>query len=612
MRLTFLRRQTGRLGFRITFLLALALLPLALLSAVQTITLTREAQSRAEAAILGDTVRLASPVMQHLMRAQGAAATLASAIAEVDANGPECHKVLSRFAQSNPLYSMIGYIPKSGLMTCSADGSSFDFAKNKNFQDAINDPNPSFEVSAQGPVSRTAVLAVISPVTHSDGNRVGIVALAIPQHALEVSQAGAASSSNAPKELKLFTFDNEGNVLTSTNGIKQDQGFLPRDRALKALVGDRALAFTAQDNQGQKRIFAVVPIVVGKIYALSSWPGNYGQGEGMLSRLPPIVLPALMAIVSLFAAWMAAEHLVLRHIRRLQHAIRAFASGSRIVPIRGHATAPLEIAEVEDSFERMTETILRDEAELEDAIHQKEVLLREVHHRIKNNLQLIASIMNLQMRRETSPQVKGIMKNLQDRVMSLATIHRGLYLTSGVSDVRADELLSGIINQVLSFSTTDERRFNVETDIADILLTPDQAVPLSLLLTEALTNAMKYAGSGTGGARPELEVSLTREAGEGALLRLSNTLPTTGNGLDAPPGGEPSGFGSHLIRAFAQQLGGTVSAAPQDGHYVLELRFAVAPLSRAEENAPPGGEESGLSRQTRGTEIAGVAPARKI
>ncbi|KDB05599.1 hypothetical protein U879_00680, partial [Defluviimonas sp. 20V17] len=446
MSMAALRRLTGRLGFRITFLLALALLPLALLSAVQTISLASEAQSRAEAAILGDTVRLAAPVLQHLLRAQGAAATLASAIAKVDNDTARCSEILSRFAQANPLYSMVGYIPSDGLMTCSADGRTHDFANDPGFQDAISDPNPTFEVTPKGAVSDSAVLAVISPVTHRDGQRSGIISLAIPQHALEVSQAGIKTATGIPNSLRLFTFDSGGNMLTSTNGIKADQGYLPVDRSLKALAGHRSTAFTGRDALGRKRIFAVVPIVVNKLYALSSWPGDYGRGTGMLSQLPPIVLPALMAIVSLFAAWMAAERLVLRHIRRLRHAIRAFASGSRVVPVKGRGHAPLEIAEVEDSFERMTETILRDEADLEDAVHQKEVLLREVHHRIKNNLQLIASIMNLQMRREKSPEVKAIMKNLQDRVMSLATIHRGLYLTSGVSDVRADELLAGIVN----------------------------------------------------------------------------------------------------------------------------------------------------------------------
>ncbi|WP_233192735.1 sensor histidine kinase [Acidimangrovimonas sediminis] len=610
-----------------------------MLSAVQTLTLSHEAQSRAEAAILGDTVRVASPVLQHILRAQGAAATLASAVSEVDNDPGKCHEILSRFARANPLYTLVGFIPTNGVMTCSGSGLTHDFTGSSNFRDAIKEPGPTFEVNHEGPVSGTGVLVVVNPVEHSDGRRSGIIVLSIPQHALEVSQAGAADSSGVPPSLRLFTFDSDGNVLTSTKGYEKDKRYLPRDRALKTLAGDRSIAFTATDANGHRRIFAVVPIVVGKLYALSSWPGSYGQGEGALTRLPPLILPALMAIVSLFAAWMAAEVLVLRHIRRLRHAIRAFASGSRVVPLPGKGAAPLEIREVEESFERMTETILRDEAELEDAVHQKEVLLREVHHRIKNNLQLIASIMNLQMRREKSPEVKGIMKNLQDRVMSLATIHRGLYLTSGVSDVRADELLSGIVNQVLSFSTGDERRFEVETDFADILLTPDQAVPLSLLLTEALTNAMKYAGAAAPGAEPKLSVSLTREAGTGARLLVENSLPEDiPDAEEAPPALDgPSGFGSHLIRAFAQQLGGKMETGQSDGTYRLDLQFSVTPLTRGEagsssaaEEQPPAGppsapesrpdaptassttEEADRARlRASAADISGVFPRRK-
>lgn len=576
-----LRRLTDRLGFRITFLLALALLPLAVLSAVQTVSLAREAQSRSEAAILGNTVRVAAPVLQHILRAQGAAKTLASAIAEVAGDAAQCREVMARFARNNPFYSLVAFVPDSGKVTCSGDGKSYDFSHDDGFLSAIKTPRTSFEVSTMGAVSGVAVLSVIYPVIDGLGHRVGIVSLSIPQHALEAALAGAAAASGNP-HLRLFTFDGKGNVLTSTNGIDQDRPYLPLSGALSALAGVKSTAFTSWAQDGHRRIFAVVPIVVGKLYALSSWPETAAR-VGMINRLPPVVLPALMAIVSLFAAWMAAESLVLRHVRRLRHNIRAFASGSRLVPPSGRDRAPLEIRDLEDNFTRMTETILRDEAELENAVHQKEVLLREVHHRIKNNLQLIASIMNMQMRRETSGHVKAMMKNLQDRVMSLATIHRGLYQTTGVTDVHADELLRDIVGQVVSFSTGPGRRFKVKTDFADLMLTPDQAVPLSLLLTEALTNAMKYGGSADG--VPELSVSLLRDGEESAVLRLSNSLAP-----DAPPPdeAESSGFGSQLINAFARQLGGELTTRREDGRYRLELRFTVTPLSDAEARRDAG------------------------
>ncbi|TMV77293.1 hypothetical protein FGG78_27420, partial [Thioclava sp. BHET1] len=136
-----LRRLADKLGFRITFLLALALLPLALLSAVQTVSLSDQAQSRAEAAILGDTVRVAAPVLQHILRAQGSAATLASAVAQLGTDPEQCRNILEQFALNNPLYSLVAFIPPSGKMDCSGSGQNYDFSNSAGFKDAIADPN---------------------------------------------------------------------------------------------------------------------------------------------------------------------------------------------------------------------------------------------------------------------------------------------------------------------------------------------------------------------------------------------------------------------------------------------------------------------------------------
>ena len=111
--------------------------------------------------------------------------------------------------------------------------------------------------------------------------------------------------------------------------------------------------------------------------------------------------------------------------------------------------APGELVELADAYGMMVDTILQDEAEMEDMVHQKEVLLREVHHRVKNNLQLIASIMNMQMRQARTLEARDLMKSLHDRVMSLATVHRGLYQTSGLTDVRANELMDDILRQLV-------------------------------------------------------------------------------------------------------------------------------------------------------------------
>jgi two-component sensor histidine kinase len=313
------------------------------------------------------------------------------------------------------------------------------------------------------------------------------------------------------------------------------------------------------------------------------------------ATFPPWVLPVLMWVVSLGVAWIAAERLVSNPIRRLRNSITSFAGGGRVVGAVDVAGAPLEIREVAEAYERMTETILHDEAELEDMVHQKEVLLREVHHRVKNNLQLIASILNMQMRQARSPEARAMMRTLQDRVMSLATVHRGLYQTSGLADIRTDELLPEIVRQVLNLGTGPGRRFEVRTSFDELHLTPDQAVPLSLLLTELLTNALKYGGTEPGGM-PVLEISLGRSEGGAAELRVANTVAAEGSPATDPA--EGTGLGAQLADAFAHQLGGTLERRIEDGVFAVSLRFEVIPLDSAEarrsspegQDTPGGGE----------------------
>ena len=285
-----------------------------------------------------------------------------------------------------------------------------------------------------------------------------------------------------------------------------------------------------------------------------------------------------MWLASLLVAWLAAEHQALRHIRALRRSIIAFAGGSRTVDPPDLLHAPNELRDVGDAYERLVDSVLHDAAELEDTVHQKEVLLREVHHRVKNNLQLIASIMNIQMRKAVSPEAKLLVKGLHDRVMSLATVHRELYQTTGLTDVRADELLAMIVAQVLRMGSTPGQQIETTTDFDPIRLTPDQAVPLSLILTEALTNVLKHAGRGEDG-RIWLTVSLRQVEDGRAVLRVTNSLRAGPAEAVAAPDVDSTNLGEQLLAAFAMQLNGDLSAASEDGEFRVKLDFPVRELN---------------------------------
>lgn len=566
-------RFADRIGFRFAFLLAVALLPLGVISMVQSAAVLREAAARSEAALTGETMRASENEVHLIQRAQGSAAALSQVIKPL-LNTPEaCTDALQAVLRESQAYSLVGYIPVSGVMTCSSSATTEDLSSSQRVAEAMSAMRPMLQTSPMGMLSQTAVVMITHPVFGPQGDLLGVILVSLPHDGL-IARATLSPELNPPV---LMTFNQEGMVLTSSVGLERVEEMLPRDRALKALAGDSDLSFTAETGSGSQRVFSVVPIIPGTLYALGSWDKD--TGNWVTRAAPAALLPALMWIACLMVAWLASERLMTRHIRSLRGAITAFSGGSRALDKHDFSAAPFEIRQLAEAFDRMTDTILHDEAELEDMVHQKEVLLREVHHRVKNNLQLIASIMNMQMRQARTPEAKGLMKGLQDRVMSLATIHRGLYQTTGLTDIRADELLSDIVRQVVNLATGPGRRIEVHTDFGDLRLTPDQAVPLSLLLTEALTNAMKYAGA-SDGRIPRLDVSLHREGAVAAVLVVTNTVGARQQAAETMDVG--TGLGAQLLSGFAQQIGGQVEVTDTDDIHRLSVTFDVRPLTEAE------------------------------
>ncbi|MFN4102661.1 MAG: histidine kinase dimerization/phosphoacceptor domain -containing protein, partial [Pararhodobacter sp.] len=143
----------------------------------------------------------------------------------------------------------------------------------------------------------------------------------------------------------------------------------------------------------------MVPIIPGVVYALGSWP----RSTLGWAQLSPILFPVLMLLVGLAVAFGAVNALVIRYIKRLKANLDEFAHSRRIVPLSSRPGLPKELAEIDQAWTQLATQLVQDEAELENMVHEKNVLLKEIHHRVKNNLQLIASIVNLKIRRATSP-----------------------------------------------------------------------------------------------------------------------------------------------------------------------------------------------------------------
>ncbi|WP_455241048.1 histidine kinase dimerization/phosphoacceptor domain -containing protein [Methanothermobacter tenebrarum] len=130
---------------------------------------------------------------------------------------------------------------------------------------------------------------------------------------------------------------------------------------------------------------------------------------------------------------------------------------------------------------------------LQQSLHEKEALLREVHHRVKNNLQIISSLLSLQAKYCGSEEVKNILSDSQARIKSLALVHEKLYKTETITNISSKDYLESLARDLINFQAPRPIKIRLETDIDDIPLEMDKCIPLGLITNELIMNSMKHA-----------------------------------------------------------------------------------------------------------------------
>lgn len=199
------------------------------------------------------------------------------------------------------------------------------------------------------------------------------------------------------------------------------------------------------------------------------------------------------------------------------------------------------------------------EQEMLENLREKEVLLREVHHRVKNNLQIISSIFNLQRAHVgDDPRCLDLVRDGQGRIQSMAFIHESLYQSKNFAEVDLANYLERLCtNLVMSYSL--QGRVNLHTDLQPLMLDLDKAIPCGLILNELVSNALKHAFPG--GRAGKVEVS---SALDGSKVRIA--LADDGVGFSsAHHQGSDSGLGMELVQVLIGQLDGSLERTTPPG-----------------------------------------------
>ncbi|WP_372893846.1 sensor histidine kinase, partial [Rhodosalinus sp.] len=548
--------------------LTLALLPVGVLSVLQTLRSIEVAEQNYRSDRLAEAVRIATPEREAIVSSLGLATGLAEALATEAPDAPGCTALMRRTVARHPTLAFAGFVEPGGTTRCNSTEDTFTVSLPDKTRALFADPQPDVTLNPVGKISGAPVIAVSHPIYAPGGELRGMAALSFPVRLLD----DARKALDVHPEADLVTFTPEGEIVTASTDADNVRDVLPADMTLSSLAEDEARSFATQNDAGEVRQFAVVPLAPGAAYALASWPARKPLPGQTLLLLSSLSFPVAMWLVSLAVALLSIHRLVLRPIGALRREMRSFADRRQIPATRGLGHAAAELRDIEGTFHRMAETIARDEATLENRIYEREVLLREVHHRVKNNLQLMSSIMNMQARRTASPEVRAAIRNLQERLASLATVHRTLYQSGDMAQVRADTLIEEVVRELVALASTARAPVELRFDLDPVTMEPDQAAPLALLTAEAATNALKYAAPDAEGARwLRIALSPTGDAEPRFELTVENSL-APGTGTE-----EAEGLGSMLIRAFASQLEASIEHGAEDGRYTVTLRFAATP-----------------------------------
>ena len=330
-------------------------------------------------------------------------------------------------------------------------------------------------------------------------------------------------------------------------------------RIAAAIMGGQT-TFRDYGQDGTRYSFSIRPLAGNAIFAVAASPVT--DELLLLARAGDgLALVMLALVMTLVAVWFGADRWCIRPLRYIRDFADKVARGEPgdFGPRRPWTP---ELASVGEGVTAMAEAIASREAELRAGLEQRDHMLREIHHRVKNNLQMISSLLNLQAGEIRSPRIRRFFGDAQNRVLTLSILHRHLYERTSWSLVDFQRFISDLVRQIsvagANSGSLSLPRFHIRAPI--MAVGPDTAIPVGLIVTEVVGSALDHDFSGV--ATPEIRIDATESDGQ-------VTFVIEDNGLDKDIGsirpGSRGVFGMTLIRGLATQLGGEVTVASRDG-----------------------------------------------
>ncbi|MFM9976837.1 MAG: sensor histidine kinase [Sphingomonadaceae bacterium] len=446
----------------------------------------------------------------------------------------------------------------AGQVRCSAlpFAGPVTFARDPWWQHAVKAKGLSLSAPVIGRISGRTVTVVALPLQTARGTQDGLISASI---GLDTLRASLQRRSRIDPSALIEIVDGNGAVLLSNR-----KAALRLDDKSNGTEGSA----TARAADGSEWLYAKVPLQGKNLSVVYAKPRETILGAALSQVRQSVLLPLLAIGLASIAIWFGSHWLGVRWLRRLQTLTNQFARGEFTGNRAAFALAPQEVSALSDDLHAMADTIAARDAALNAAVNAKTALTREVNHRVKNNLQIVTSLLTLQADRVADPWARDALGQARARIAALGLIHRVLYERDTYNEQGTVDMQLLLAELCPQLRTANRARANIALDCTsdDLMLSVDRAVPLTLFLVEAVTNAFRHAFADD---RPGTIRTAMTTAGDHVLL----TVTDDGDGYQVAS--SVNGMGTELMKAFATQLNGTLTIDSGSAGTAVTLRYPL-------------------------------------
>lgn len=218
-------------------------------------------------------------------------------------------------------------------------------------------------------------------------------------------------------------------------------------------------------------------------------------------------------------------------------------------------------AESDALIQKQTRELKEREGQLQLSVKEKDVLLKEVYHRTKNNMQVIVGLLEMQGLKTQNPEIQTMITEMTNRIYSMSIVHDLLYRSRNLAEIMLDDYLQKLIERLTTAYKTTQREIEIETRLDTLPVSLQTAIPLGLVINEIVTNSLKYAFPGDRGGKIILSTKIREEGG------LTIEIGDNGKGLsESSDFSKPDTLGMYIIREIVDlQLLGSIEMFTDDG-----------------------------------------------